>query len=246
MTKAEAIAKIKESMKESNVLDVKDAEQTVANIDAKETEVKAAEGMPHTELPTEKDVKKAVANAEETLVAADKDGVSKNGYHCEGETCDCMDGDKIEAERKKEDKAMKDIINVADRKVEENTEVQAELLKQLEEATARETEYKAKVAEINSLCEEALALQREELIKAHSQEMEAFFEAIIAKGEAFEKELTESAQKNEKAYKSAKKLYESSLKMNKMLLEAVKKAQPAHNMTRYMTPAKRALMSISK
>ena len=131
-------------------------------------------------------------------------------------------------------------------KVEENAEVQAELLKQLEEATAREESYKAKVAEINTLCEEALKVQREELIKSHSQEMEAFFEAIIAKGEAFEKELTESAAKNEKAYKSAKKLYESSLKMNKMLLEAVKKAAPARNMTRYVTPARRALETVSK
>ena len=242
MTKAEAIAKIKESMKESNVLNVTNAEQTVANIEGKEVEdVKAAEGMPKSELPTQKDVEKVVANAEPTLVPADKDGVSKNG----GET-DVMDNEKIEAERKKEDNAMKDVINVADRKVEENSEVQAELLKQLEEATAREESYKAKVAEINSLCEEALKVQREELIKSHSQEMEAFFEAIIAKGEAFEKELTEAAEKNEKAYKSAKKLYESSLKMNKMLLEAVKKAQPARNMTRYMTPAARAMASLNK
>ena len=242
MTKAEAIAKIKESMKESNVLNVTNAEQTVANIEGKEVEdVKAAEGMPKSELPTQKDVEKVVANAEPTLVSADKDGVSKNG----GEK-DVMDNEKIEAERKKEDNAMKDVINVADRKVEENSEVQAELLKQLEEATAREESYKAKGAEINSLCEEALKVQREELIKSHSQEMEAFFEAIIAKGEAFEKELTEAAEKNEKAYKSAKKLYESSLKMNKMLLEAVKKAQPARNMTRYMTPAARAMASLNK
>ena len=242
MTKAEAIAKIKESTKESNVLNVTNAEQTVANIEGKEVEdVKAAEGMPKSELPTQKDVEKVVANAEPTLVSADKDGVSKNG----GEK-DVMDNEKIEAERKKEDNAMKDVINVADRKVEENSEVQAELLKQLEEATAREESYKAKVAEINSLCEEALKVQREELIKSHSQEMEAFFEAIIAKGEAFEKELTEAAEKNEKAYKSAKKLYESSLKMNKMLLEAVKKAQPARNMTRYMTPAARAMASLNK
>ena len=238
MTKEEAIAKIKESMQE-NVLNVTNAEQTVENIDAKVVEdVKPAEDMPHEELPTQKDVEKAVAAAEEPLVDADKDGVSKNG----GE-CDCIDNEKIEAERKKEDNTMKDVINVADRKVEENTEIQAELLKQLEEAAAREESYKAKVAEINTLCEEALKVQREELIKSHSEEMEKFFEAIIAKGEAFEKELTEAAEKNEKSYKSAKKLYESSLKMNKMLLEAVKKAQPARNMTRYVTPARRALES---
>ena len=242
MTKAEAIAKIKESMQESNVLNVTNAEQTVANIEGKEVEdVKPAEGMPHEELPTQADVEKVVADAEPTLVPADEDGVSKNG----GE-CDCINGEKVEAERKKEDNAMKDVINVADRKVEENAEVQAELLKQLEEATAREAEYKAKIAEITSLCEEALEAQRKELTESHSKEVEAFFESIIAKGEAFEKELTEAAEKNEKAYKSAKKLYESSLKMNKMLLEAVRKSQPARNMVRYTTPARRALETVSK
>ena len=238
MTKQEAIAKIKKALAESEITNAK---QTLANVNVKEKDVKAAEGMPKSELPTQKDVEKVVANAEPTLVPADKDGVSKNG----GEK-DVMDNEKIEAERKKEDNAMKDVINVADRKVEENAEVQAELLKQLEEATAREAEYKAKIAEITRLCEEALEAQRKELTESHSKEVEAFFEAIIAKGEAFEKELTEAAEKNEKAYKSAKKLYESSLRMNKMLLEAVKKAQPARNMTRYMTPAARAMASLNK
>ena len=48
MTKAEALAKIKEAMKE-NVTNVTDAEQTVANIEGKEVEdVKAAEiGRAH-------------------------------------------------------------------------------------------------------------------------------------------------------------------------------------------------------
>ena len=238
MTKQEAIAKIKKALAESEITNAK---QTLANVNVKEKDVKAAEGMPKSELPTQKDVEKVVANAKPTLVPADKDGVSKNG----GEK-DVMDNEKIEAERKKEDNAMKDVINVADRKVEENAEVQAELLKQLEEATAREAEYKAKIAEITRLCEEALEAQRKELTESHSKEVEAFFESIIAKGEAFEKELTEAAEKNEKAYKSAKKLYESSLKMNKMLLEAVKKAQPARNMTRYMTPAARAMASLNK
>ena len=238
MTKQEAIAKIKKALAESEITNAK---QTLANVNVKEKDVKAAEGMPKSELPTQKDVEKLVANAKPTLVPADKDGVSKNG----GEK-DVMDNEKIEAERKKEDNAMKDVINVADRKVEENAEVQAELLKQLEEATAREAEYKAKIAEITRLCEEALEAQRKELTESHSKEVEAFFESIIAKGEAFEKELTEAAEKNEKAYKSAKKLYESSLRMNKMLLEAVKKAQPARNMTRYMTPAARAMASLNK
>lgn len=240
MTKEEALAKIKEAMNES-VLNVTDAEQTVANIEGKEVEdVKPAEGMPEAEPVNAKEVEEYKNSAEETLVPADEDGVSKNGGEEE------LSATAVETEKKKEDNAMKDVINVADRKVEESAEVQAELLKQLEEASAREESYKAKVAEINSLCEEALNLQREELTKAHTEEMEKFFEAIITKGEAFEKELTESANKNEKAYKAAKRLYENSLKMNKMLLEAVKKSQPARHMTRYVTPARRALETVSK
>lgn len=235
MTKAEAIAKIKAALKEA---EIKNAEDTVQNIETKVVDDVKAADVTVKETPVAAEIEKAVANAEEPLVAADKDGVSKNGGEAE------MTKDSVEAEKKKEDNAMKDVINVADRKVEENTEVQAELLKQLEEAASREEGYKAKIAEINTLCEEALEAQRKQLLKAHGVEMTKFFEAIVAKGEAFEAELTEAAAKNEKAYKSAKKLYESSLKMNKMLLEAVKKAQPAKAMTRYVTPARRALESV--
>mgnify|MGYP003552343964 CR=1 FL=1 len=235
MTKAEAIAKIKAALKEA---EIKKAEDTVQNIETKVVDDVKAADVTVKETPVAAEIEKAVANAEEPLVAADKDGVSKNGGEAE------MTKDSVEAEKKKEDNAMKDVINVAGRKVEENTEVQAELLKQLEEAASREEGYKAKIAEINTLCEEALEAQRKQLLKAHGVEMTKFFEAIVAKGEAFEAELTEAAAKNEKAYKSAKKLYESSLKMNKMLLEAVKKAQPAKAMTRYVTPARRALESV--
>ncbi len=235
MTKAEAIAKIKAALKEA---EVKSAEDTVKNIETKVVDDVKPADVTVEETPVAAEIEKVVANAEEPLVAADEDGVSKNGGEAE------MTKDSVEAEKKKEDNAMKDVINVADRKVEENTEVQAELLKQLEEAASREEGYKAKIAEINSLCEEVLEAQRKQLLKAHGEEMTKFFEAIVAKGEAFEAELTEAAAKNEKAYKSAKKLYESSLKMNKMLLEAVKKAQPAKAMTRYVTPARRALESV--
>ena len=61
-----------------------------------------------------------------------------------------------------------------------------------------------------------------------------------------ERELTESAARNERMYKTAQKLYENSNKLNKILLEAVKKAQPKKEMTRYMTPAARAIASLNK
>ena len=47
-------------------------------------------------------------------------------------------------------------------------------------------------------------------------------------------------------YKTAKKLHENSAKLSKILLEAVKKAQPEKKMTRYSTPAYRVAMSMSK
>lgn len=246
MTKAEILAALrKEAMKEEVALNVTNAEQTVKNIETKTvkntTEVEdGREGHAaklDSELPTQKAVEKAVAQDEGPIVPADKDGVSKNG----GEDNKLMSADGVEAVRKKEDNAMKDVINVASRKVEESTEVQNELLAQLKEANEREESYKQKIADINALCEKALVAQRAQLTEAHAAEMNKFFEAIVSKGEALETELTEAVAKNKRAYQAAKKLYESSMKMNKMLLAAVKQAQPEKQMTRYVTPARRAL-----
>ena len=141
---------------------------------------------------------------------------------------------------------MKDVINVSSRKVEESAEVNNELLSQLQEAAIREEQYKAKIAKINGLCEKALKTQAESITKEHAKEVYKIFESVIVEGEKFEKELKESAAKNKKLYMTAKKLYEGSNKLNKILLEAVKKAQPERKMTRYSTPAYRVAMSASK
>lgn len=239
MTKEEMLKMLKE-----NALNVKKAEDTIENINTKEVDgVNKAEGIQglDSELPTQKEVEKYVAKDEGPMIPVDKDGVSKNG----GDD-DRMEADKVEAEKKKEDNSMKDVINVSSRKVEESAEVNNELLSQLQEAAIREEQYKAKIAKINGLCEKALKTQAESITKEHAKEVYKIFESVIVEGEKFEKELKESAAKNKKLYMTAKKLYEGSNKLNKILLEAVKKAQPERKMTRYSTPAYRVAMSASK
>lgn len=237
MTKEEMKRLLKESAE-----NVKNADDTLANIETKVVEdVKAAEGMPSEVLPTQKEVEKEVAKDEGPMIPVDKDGVSKNG----GE-CDCINNDHIENERKKEDAGMKDIINVSSRKVEEATEVNNELLAQLQEAANREEEYKNKIANINALCEKALKVQSDNLTKQHAADVKQIFESVVAEGEKLEKQMAENAHKNAKMYKTAKKLYESSTKLNKILLEAVKASKPAKEMTRYETAGSRAVRSLSK
>lgn len=241
MTKEEML----KLLKESNALNVKKAEDTIQNIDAKQKQtVEKAEGVNglDSELPTQKDVEKEVNKAIDTLVPADKDGVSKDGGECDT----LMSQDGVENAKKKQDNSMKDVINVSSRKVEEASEANNDLLAQLKEAAEREEGYKKKIADITKLCEKALTAQKETLTKEYTTEMANVFEAVIAEGEKLEKELVESAAKNEKLYKTAHKLYESSNRLNKILLEAVKKAQPEKELVRYTTPAYRAVKSLNK
>lgn len=231
------------ALKESNALNVKKAEDTLQNIETKEVkDSKPAEDMGADPLPTQKEVEKVVNAAEGPMIAVDKDGVSKDGGDCDK----LMSKDGVEAERKKQDNGMKDVINVSSRKVEETAEVNNELLAQLKEAADREEGYKAKIAEITKLCEKALNVQQKAIAQEAAEHMKEIFESILVEGEKAEKEMTEAAAKNEKMYKTAQKMYESSSKLNKILLEAVKKAQPEKQMTRYMTPGKRATMSLNK
>lgn len=242
MTKAEILAKVSELKAKQNLseAEVKKAEDTIANIETPVTDapIKPAENAPAEpkDLPTQKDVEKAVANAEDTIVPADKDGVSKNGGECD----QLMTADGIEAEKKKEDKKIKDAINVGERKVEESEEVKDELLKQLEESSKREEELKAKIAEITKLCEATLQVQADDLTKAHAKEMAKIFDSVVAKAESIERDLNKSISENKKLYESAKAHYEGASRLNRILLEAVKKAQPEKKFTRYATLAKRA------
>ena len=240
MTKAEILAQIADIKAKQNLseAEVKKAEDTIDNIKTPVTDapIAPAEGAPvePKDLPTQKDVEKEVAKAEGPIVPADKDGVSKNG----GE--EDLTDTTVETEKKKEDNKMKDAINVADRKVEESEQVNSELLKKVEESAKREEELKAKMAEITDLCEAALLVQADNLTKEHATEMSKIFESVIKKGEAIEKKLNASIAENKKLYESAKAHYASSSKLNKILLEAVKNAQPKKELTRYATFARRA------
>ena len=242
--KKEELIKAVKALAVSNALNVKNADDTLQNIETKEVEsAPKAEGITglDSELPTQKEVEKEVAKDEGPMIPVDKDGVSKDG----GDD-DRMEPGKVEAERKKEDNGMKDVINVSSRKVEETAEVNNELLTQLKEAAAREAAYVEKINKITELCEKALTDQESALTKEHADEMNKVFEAVISEGEKFERELKESAKKNEKMYNSAKRLYEGSSKLNKILVEALRKAQPEKQMTRYETAAARAIRSLRK
>lgn len=240
MTKEELL----KALKESNVVHVKKAEDTLQNIETKKvSDAKTAAGITglSSELPTQKDVEKIVDQAVDPVVPADKEGISKNGGNDNR-----MSPDEIEAERKKEDNEMKDIINVSSRKVAENNEVSKELLEQLQEASLREAQYKAKIEKIINLCEKALDDQQEALVAEHKNEIKKIFEALIVEGEKLEESLVADSEKNKKMYLRAKKLYESSIKLNKALVEAVKKAQPKRELTRYSTPGWKAVASLRK
>jgi len=260
MTKAELIAQAKakkaelaetaaKSVLDGDVMNITNADDTAGNPkivpngtvvdDGKTNNLPGVDGG---QLPTQAGVEKMVAGEEGPIVPADSDGISKNG----GEDATLMSQDGIEKERAKQNKGMQDVINVSSRKVEENSEVQAELLLKLHEAAEREEGYKAQIQKINTLCEKALAAQENELTQEHAKEMNAIFETVIAEGEKMERELTEAAVKNEKLYTSAQKLAESSTRLNKILLEAVKKAQPEVVMTRYTTPTRRIAEMMSK
>lgn len=252
MTREEMIAALKKAdVKESNALNVKKAEDTIQNITTKEVKNGTAiedgktnnlPGVAASELPTQKDVEKEVNKDVGPIIPADKDGVSKDGGDCDK----LMSQGGVEAERKKQDSGMKDVINVSSRKVDESSEVNNELLSQLKEAAEREESLRAKISEINALCEQAIEAQKETLTKEHAAEMNAVFEAVILEGSKMEAELNAAIAKNEKMYKTAKKLHESSSRLNKILLEAVKKAQPEKVMLRYTTPAKRAVETMYK
>ena len=97
MTKEELIRLINESAE-----NITNADQTVKNIETKEVkDVKPAEGITHlnSELPTQKDIEKEVNAAEDPIVPADKDGISKNG----GDS-NLLEPEKVEAETETENK----------------------------------------------------------------------------------------------------------------------------------------------
>lgn len=194
---------------------VKKAEDT--NPDTKAVkDVKAAEGMPSSELPTQKDVEKEVAAAVDPVVDADKDGVSKNG----GEAT--MSDESVEAERKKEDNAAKDAINVSERTYEEQVEVNNELLAKLEEAKEQNAKLAKEVALIKESATAALQ-EREKLIASKFEErMVDILEDIRVHGTKIEEALKNEAAKANKTLALAESFSKASLKLNNILLNQLK------------------------
>ncbi len=234
MTKAEALAKIKEAMKE-NVLNVTNAEQTVANIEGKEVDdVKAAEGMPAAEPVNASEVEKYTNSAEPTLVPADEDGVSKNG----GEK-DVIDNEKIEAERKKEDNAMKDVINVTDRTYEENKEVQNELVAQLQEAVEKNEKLKVEMKNIQDVCKAALEAQKSQYVEYSTKKVEALIESIVKIGESMEAELNAEIERGKKNLVRVEATLKASNKLNNILREGLLASREPKKMVRYESVMKR-------
>lgn len=243
MTKNEILAKVAEIKKAKTAMaeaaEITNADQTVANIKTPVTNapIKPAEGAP-TDVkatPTEKQVEKAVDNAMDPIVPADKDGVSKNG----GEDEALMSEEGLEKAKAKEDHKMKDAINVATRKVEEVESVKEELLAQLKEARENEESLNKKINEIQELCEATLKTQAEDLAKSHAQEFQRILEKIGQKASIIENRLTKEIENNKKLYEASSRYYANSAKLNKILLEAVKNAQPKKTLTRYTTFARK-------
>lgn len=217
MTKQEFIEKLK-AMKEA--AEVKRAEDTTPDVKVVD-DVKSAEGMPSSELPTQKEIEKEVNAAVEPVVAADKDGISKNGGEEE------LTDTSIETEKKKEDNAAKDAINVTSRTYEEQVEVNNELVRKLAESEETIKSLQEKVAKINSVAKEALASQKEQITEAFANKLTAVLEKISEEGTKMEESLKAEAEKATKSLSLAESFGKSSLKLNNILIKALRESKPA-------------------
>ena len=215
MTKQEFIEKL-QAVKEAT--EVKRAEDTVMDIKDVE-EVKSAEGMPNSELPTQKEVEKEVEQAVDPVVPADEDGVSKNGGEQEEVT-----NETIAAEKKKEDNRMKDAINVTQRTYEESAEVNTELLSKLAESEETIKSLQEKIAKINEVAKQALVSQKEEITEAFTNKLTEVLEKISAEGTKMEEELKAESAKATKSLALAEAFGKASLKLNNILIKALKES----------------------
>lgn len=203
--------------------EVKKAEDT--NPDTKAVEdVKPAEGMPSSELPTQKEVEKEVNAAVDPVVDADKDGVSKNGGEAE------LTDTSVETEKKKEDKSAKDAINVSERTYEEQVEVNNELLAKLQEAKEQNAKLAKEVALIKESATAALK-DREKMIATKFEErMVDILEDIRVHGTKIEESLKAEAAKAKKTLALAESFSKASLKLNNILLNQLKSNQAEKKM----------------
>lgn len=200
--------------------EVTNAEQTVANIEAKVvTDAKPADGVAHAEenkAGDAEEVAKEVEAAVEPVVDADKDGVSKNG----GEA-DLMEPGKIEADRKKEDNKMKDVINVTGRTYEESVAVEQELKAQLESSSKEIAALKEQISKVNKVVKAALDVQTERYTEAVAERVTKLLNQIREEGLAIEESLVKEAEAAKKNCAKAESFAKTSLRLNKILREGL-------------------------
>lgn len=217
MTKQEFIEKLK-TMKEA--AEVKKAEDTTPDVKVVE-DVKHAEGMPDEVAPTQAEVEKLVDDAVAPVVPVDAEGISKNVGEVE------VSQETIAAERKKEDNAAKDVINVTDRTYTEQVEVNNELVKKLAESEEALKVMQEKVAKVNAVAKEALVAQREKITEAFAQKLTSVLEKISEEGTKLEESLRAEADKATKSLALAENYGKASLKLNNILIKALKESAPA-------------------
>lgn len=200
--------------------EVTNAEQTVANIETKVVDdVKPADSITHTEENKAGDadeVAKEVAAAVDPVVDADKDGVSKNG----GEK-DTLEPGKVEAERKKEDNKMKDVINVTGRTYEESVAVEQELKAQLESSSKEVAALKEQIAKVNKVVKAALEVQQERYTEAVAERVTKLLNQIREEGLAIEESLVKEAEAAKKNCAKAESFAKTSLRLSNILREGL-------------------------
>lgn len=212
MTKQEFLAKLQENK------EVKKAEDTIVPATVVD-EVKPAEGIKVEETPVQAEIEKEVAAAVEPVVDADAEGVSENGGEAE------LTDDSVEAERKKEDNAAKDVINVTDRTYEEQVEVNNELVRKLAESEEKIASLTEQVAKINAMTKDALQTQKEQITEAFAKKLTAVLEQISAEGTALEESLQAEANKAKASLALAEAYGKASLKLNNILIKRMKESR---------------------
>ena len=235
MTKQELIQKIRDK-KEAADATAKD-NFTVANIEGKEVNnVAPAAGVEHAEenkAGDAKEVAKEVETAVDPVVPADEDGVSKNGGEKE------LTDTTVETEKKKEDNAMQDVINVTDRTYEENAEVQSELVSQLKEAVEKNEKLKVEMKNIQDVCKAALEAQKSQYVEYSAKKTEALIESIVKIGESMEAELNAEIERGKKNVVRMEATLKASNKLNNILREGLLASREPKKMVRYESVMKR-------
>lgn len=191
----------------------------VEDVKAADVEVEA--------LPTEEEVEKAVEAAVDPVVAADEEGVSKNGGEEE------LDAESVEKSNEKTKDAIQDVVNVTERTQAEQTEVQKELLAKLEESVKANEKLKEEMNNIQKVCKAALQAQKEQCQKEAAAQTEQLIEHIIQIGENMEKSLTEEVENSKKNLVKAENVLKHSNRLCNILREGLLATKAPRKMVRY-------------